>query len=44
MNTIFLAGQTSAILGAGRKLLLWEIAVATGVPYILLYKGHRETC
>jgi len=42
MIRIFQAGQISSTLGAGRLFLLWAIAVAPGVPYTLLYMGHRK--
>ena len=42
MNTIFQAAQSSPAWSTGLLILLWAIAVAPGVPYILLYMGHRK--
>jgi|SRR6266850_1553503 len=42
MNTIIQAAQASPAWSTGRLILLWVIAVAPGVPYILLYMGHRK--
>lgn len=42
MSAIFQAAQTSQALGTGRLFLLWAIALAPGVPYVLLYIGHRK--
>src|SRR5260370_10860857 len=41
MNTIIQAAQASPAWSS-RLILLWVIAVAPGVPYILLYMGHRK--
>jgi len=42
MNTIIQAAQASPAWSTGRLILLWVIAVAPGVPYSLLYMGHRK--